>query len=119
MASWKRPSTAKGKPGSHPGCGRASSNQTGVRGSRNGWRAATQRAAAETPTALYPTAAALAADGAKSDPELARKAFAYFDKQSHLIEIQTDRLHEQRAVNLQLLKLWAARNCARDYTQIH
>src|ERR1700683_2642697 len=57
-------------------------------------------------------AAALAAEIAKSNPELAQKAAAYFDKQSRLVEaqgqlvrIQTEHLHEQRAVNLQLLKL--------------
>jgi tetratricopeptide (TPR) repeat protein len=60
---------------------------------------------AEPPTALDPTAAALAAEAAKSNPELAEKASAYFDKQSHLVEVQTEHLHEQRAVNLQLLKL--------------
>src|ERR1700685_3329358 len=54
---------------------------------------------------LDPTAAALAAEAAKSDPELAQEASAYFRKQSHLVEIQTEHLHEQRAVNLQLLKL--------------
>jgi AraC-like DNA-binding protein len=59
----------------------------------------------ETLTQLDPTAAALAAEASKSDPELAKKASAYFDKQSHLVEIQTEHLHEQRAVNLQLLKL--------------
>ena len=61
--------------------------------------------APETPPALDPTAAALAIEAAKSDPELAQKASAYFDKQTHLVEIQTEHLHEQRAVNLQLLKL--------------
>lgn len=59
----------------------------------------------ETPTPLDPTAAALAAEATKNDPELAQKASAYFDKQSRLVEIQTEHLHEQRAVNLQLLKL--------------
>ncbi len=62
-------------------------------------------AAAETPTPLDPTAAAIAAEAAKSDSELAQKASDYFDKQTHLVEIQTEHLHEQRAVNLQLLKL--------------
>jgi len=57
----------------------------------------------ETP--LDPTAAALATEVARNDPELARAASAYFRKQSHLVEIQTEHLHEQRAVNLQLLKL--------------
>jgi tetratricopeptide (TPR) repeat protein len=56
-------------------------------------------------SALDPTAAALAADAAKSDPVLAQKVSAYFDKQSHLVEVQTEHLHEQRVVNLQLLKL--------------
>jgi tetratricopeptide (TPR) repeat protein len=58
---------------------------------------------AESP--VDPTAAALAAEAAKNDPELAKEATAYFRKQSHLIEVQTEHLHEQRAVNLSLLKL--------------
>lgn len=58
---------------------------------------------AETP--LDPTAAALAAEAAKNNPELAQEASDYFRKQSRLVEIQTEHLHEQRAVNLQLLKL--------------
>ena len=56
-------------------------------------------------TGLDPTAAAIAAKAAETDPELAKKAGAYFDKQSHLVEVQTEHLHEQRAVNLTLLKL--------------
>jgi tetratricopeptide (TPR) repeat protein len=65
----------------------------------------------ESPTPLDPTAAALAAGAARNDPELARAASAYFRKQSHLVEIQTEHLHEQRVVNLQLLKLkrWGER----------
>jgi tetratricopeptide (TPR) repeat protein len=59
----------------------------------------------ETPTPLDPTAAALAAEAARNNPELAQAASAYFRKQSHLVEIQTEHLHEQRIVNLQLLKL--------------
>ena len=59
----------------------------------------------ETSTPLDPTAAALAAEAARSDPELAESVSAYFVKQSRLVEIQTEHLHEQRAVNLQLLKL--------------
>jgi tetratricopeptide (TPR) repeat protein len=65
--------------------------------------AGTESSVAET--TVDPTAAALAAEAAKSDPELAREASAYFRKQSHLIEVQTEHLHEQRAVNLSLLKL--------------
>jgi tetratricopeptide (TPR) repeat protein len=59
----------------------------------------------ETATPLDPTAAALAAEAAKNNPDLAQAASAYFRKQSHLVEIQTEHLHEQRIVNLQLLKL--------------
>ena len=64
---------------------------------------AAEASVAETP--LDPTAAALAAEVAKGDAELAQEASAYFRRQSHLVEIQTEHLHEQRAVNLQLLKL--------------
>jgi len=66
---------------------------------------AAESAAPEIPPPLDPTAAALAAEVAKNNPELAQEASAYFRKQSHLVEIQTEHLHEQRAVNLQLLKL--------------
>ena len=60
-------------------------------------------------TGLDPTAAALAAEAAKSDPELAKKASAYFDTQRHLVEVQTEHLHEQRAVSLSLLKIKRSR----------
>jgi len=60
---------------------------------------------AEASPALDPTAAAIAVDAAKIDPVLAQKAAEYFDKQTHLVEIQTEHLHEQRAINLKLLKL--------------
>jgi tetratricopeptide (TPR) repeat protein len=58
----------------------------------------------EAPLALDPAAAAIAVEAARSDPELAQKASAYFEKQTRLVEIQTEHLHEQRAVNLSLLK---------------
>jgi hypothetical protein len=64
---------------------------------------AAEASVAETP--LDPTAAALAAEVAKGNPELAQEASAYFRRQSHLVGIQTEHLHEQRAVNLQLLRL--------------
>jgi len=72
---------------------------------------AAEGSTAESPTPLDPTAAALAAEAARNDPELAQAASAYFRKQSHLVEIQTEHLHEQRIVNLQLLKLkrWGER----------
>jgi len=56
-------------------------------------------------TALDPTAAAIAAKAAETDPELAQEATAYFRTQRHLIEVQTEHLHEQRAINLKLLKV--------------
>lgn len=59
----------------------------------------------EPPLALDSTASALAAEAAKDNPELAEEASEYFRKQSRLVEIQTEHLHEQRVVNLQLLKL--------------
>src|SRR6202167_1377060 len=68
--------------------------------------------ASSAESSLDPTAAALAAAEAQRDPELAQEASAYFRKQSQLVEaqrqlvnIQTEHLHEQRAVNLSLLKL--------------
>ncbi|MDE2355905.1 MAG: hypothetical protein KGL69_04035, partial [Alphaproteobacteria bacterium] len=53
---------------------------------------------------LDPTAAALASDAAKTDPELTRRASDYFARQSRLVEIQTEHLHEQRAVQIALLR---------------
>lgn len=60
-----------------------------------------------SPPAVDPAAAAtsLAANMAKFDPHLAGKAGAYFDKQSHLVDIQTEHLHEQRAIQLSHMRL--------------
>jgi hypothetical protein len=87
----------------HPGWGRAWPNQaeSGILGAEP--EAPVEGSVPET--GLDPTAAAIAAKAAETDPELAKKAGAYFDKQSHLVEVQTEHLHEQRAVNLTLLKL--------------
>ena len=52
-----------------------------------------------------PVATAIAVDQARFDPELSRKAGVYLDRQAHLVEIQTEHLHEQRAVQLSHLKL--------------
>ncbi len=54
---------------------------------------------------LDPTAAALASDAAKTDPELTRRASDYFARQSRLVEIQTEHLHEQRSVLISQLKI--------------
>jgi tetratricopeptide (TPR) repeat protein len=76
---------------------------SGVLGTRSD--APAEGSTPETPTSIDPTAAALAAEVARDNPELAQEASVYFRKQSHLVEVQTEHLHEQRAVNLQLLKL--------------
>ncbi len=55
--------------------------------------------------ALDPFAAAAAMQAARSDPELAARAAAYFHKQGRLVDIQTEHLHEQREVTLSHLKL--------------
>lgn len=72
----------------------------------------TASASARAEAALDPTAAALAALASQNSSELAQQAAAYFRKQtllveaqSQLVQIQTEHLHEQRAVNLSLLKL--------------
>jgi tetratricopeptide (TPR) repeat protein len=54
---------------------------------------------------LDPTAASLAAEAARRSPELTQEAAAYFRRQSRLIELQTEHLHEQRALNVSLLRL--------------
>jgi tetratricopeptide (TPR) repeat protein len=50
-------------------------------------------------------AMAVAMSGAKLDPQLSRRVGAYLEKQERLVEIQTEHLHEQRAVQLSHLKL--------------
>ena len=55
--------------------------------------------------AVDPVASAVAIDAARFDPELSRKAGLYLDRQAHLVEVQTEHLHEQRAVQLDHLKL--------------
>lgn len=57
------------------------------------------------PAGLDPAAAAVAMEAARSDTDLAGKAASYFDKQARLVDIQTEHLHEQRAVALSHLKL--------------
>ena len=52
-----------------------------------------------------PMAAAVAMDAARFDPELSRDAAAYLRKQAHLVDLQAEHLHEQRAVQLDHLKL--------------
>ena len=52
-----------------------------------------------------PMAAAVAMDAARFDPELTREAAAYLRKQAHLVDLQAEHLHEQRAVQLDHLKL--------------
>ncbi len=44
-------------------------------------------------------------NAARFDPDLSRKAGLYLDKQAHLIDVQTEHLHEQREVQLDYPKL--------------
>jgi tetratricopeptide (TPR) repeat protein len=60
----------------------------------------------EAPVApLDPSAAALAMGAAAQDPRLAASAAAYFDKQTRLVGLQAEHLHEQREVQLSHLRL--------------
>ena len=56
-------------------------------------------------SALDPAAAAMAMDAARTDPRLAEAATRYFERQARLVDVQTEHLHEQRAVTLSQLKL--------------
>jgi tetratricopeptide (TPR) repeat protein len=53
-------------------------------------------------------AMALALEGAKYDPKLAAEARAYLKQQTRLVGIQTEHLHEQRAVQITHLRLRVA-----------
>ncbi len=54
---------------------------------------------------LDAAAEALAMEAARADKSLAARAGAYFDRQSRLVAIQTEHLHEQREVQLANLRL--------------
>lgn len=76
-------------------------------------------AEAEAPAApLYPSAAAAAMLVASANPLLAAKAARYFDKQTRLVEIQTEHLHEQRALTLTGLRLRTMADRLRLVTQL-
>jgi tetratricopeptide (TPR) repeat protein len=70
------------------------------------------------PPGLDPGAAALAMSAARTNPGLAEEAAAYFRRQAKLVEIQTEHLHEQRAVQLAHLKLRRRTEWLRGATQI-
>jgi tetratricopeptide (TPR) repeat protein len=61
-------------------------------------------AAGETRAGADAFAAALAADHAKYDPNVAAAAKAFLEKQGRLLDAQTDELSEQRALRLSHLK---------------
>jgi hypothetical protein len=67
---------------------------------------------------LDPAAAAAAMPLAGRDADLAREAAAYFRRQAHLVDIQTEHLHEQRAVQLSHLKLRRFTDRLRAGTQL-
>lgn len=54
---------------------------------------------------LDPMAVAVAMDVAGADPGLVAKLGAYFDKQSHFVDVQTEHLHEQRELILSHMRL--------------
>lgn len=62
-------------------------------------------AEASAASSLDPAAGALAMQAARADATLAAKAAAYFVKQTHLIGLQAEHLHEQRRIVLANLKL--------------
>ena len=67
---------------------------------------------------LDPTAAALAAAATPANPNLAAAAESYFRRQERLIEIQTEHLHEQRALLLAHLRLRLAGDWFRTVGQL-
>ena len=69
-----------------------------------GEREAPEAAVGEARVGADAYAAALAADHAKYDPAVARSAKRFLDRQSRLIEAQTEELIEQRSLRLHHLK---------------
>jgi tetratricopeptide (TPR) repeat protein len=67
---------------------------------------------------LDPTAAGLAAAASASNPELAAAAESYFRKQERLVAIQTEHMHEQRALMLSHLRLRRAGDWFRVISQL-
>ena len=67
---------------------------------------------------LDPAAAAAAVMAAGDDPTLSAEAAAYFRKQARLVDIQTEHLHEQRAVSLSHLKLRRLHEAFKVGTQV-
>jgi len=65
-----------------------------------------------------PAAAAAAIDAARADPTLSAEAADYFRKQARLVDIQTEHLHEQRAVQISHLKLRRFSDRLRAATQV-
>ena len=74
-----------------------------IDGVLGGEQAEAQEAAPQS--GLDPVAAALATTAAGADPAITPDLKAYLNKQAQLVEIQTEHLHEQRAVQLSSLKL--------------
>jgi tetratricopeptide (TPR) repeat protein len=68
--------------------------------------------------ALDPAAASLALSGAEAEPVLAAEAAAYYRRQTRLVAIQTEHLHEQRELQLSHLRLRRINDRMRAGTQI-
>ena len=60
---------------------------------------------ASSEVTLDPAAAAAAMRAAETDPELAREAAAYFRRQAHLSDLESEHRHEHREVQLSHLKV--------------
>jgi tetratricopeptide (TPR) repeat protein len=70
-----------------------------------GAEGAEEQEAEAPPAPLDPAAAAAAMEAARVDSALSRKAAIYFEKQTRLVEIQTEHLHEQREVQISHLRI--------------
>ncbi len=78
----------------------------GVLGRLHGGEEAEEAAEADVPPVVgEPAAMALAVEAANFDAELAASAAGYFRLQTRFVEIQTEHLHEQRALNLRHLRV--------------
>jgi len=70
------------------------------------------------PTGLDPLAAAASLNAAPAHPGLAEQLGAYIDRQRRLVEIQTEHLHEQRALLLSHLRQRRIADWARTTTTV-
>ncbi|MGI4943808.1 MAG: hypothetical protein ACRYHQ_25135 [Janthinobacterium lividum] len=70
------------------------------------------------PPGADPVAVGIAVDGARFDPALSAEAAIYLRKQAHFVAIQSEHLHEQRAIQLSHLKVRRFSDRLRVATQL-